>query len=213
MVNLLPPATKQTIIYARRNRILRRWAITLVVAICGLAILVIFGQLYVNRSVQSYTVQVEQARQELTAQKPEETQKRVEDISSSLKLVLQVLSREVLFSKLIRQVGAAMPGDTVLTGLEISTVQGGIDLSASSIDYNTATQIQVNLQDPKNQIFEQADIISITCVNASDPATVPPGTTAIPDEYPCQVQIRALFAKDNPFLFINNTASPAGQNL
>jgi hypothetical protein len=92
-----------------------------------------------------------------------------------------------------------MPAKTVLTNLQINKVQGGIDLSAQAVDYKTATQIQLNLQDPTNQIFAKADIISIAC-SAN-------GTGTLNSKYPCLVQIRALFASNNPFLFINGGKS------
>jgi hypothetical protein len=203
MINLLPPESRQSILYARRNRHLLHWASVLLLAIVAILVVVILGQLYISRSVASYTKQVEQSRQQLKIQKLEETQARVEDISSSVKLAVQVLSREVLFSKLIRQVGAAMPENTVLTNLQITKVQGGVDLNASSVDYNTATQIQVNLQDPANKIFEKADIVNITC-HTPTASTNTTTTTNLRAKYPCEVTIRALFSKNNPFLFIND---------
>lgn len=206
MINLLPPETKQTILYARRNRRLLHWAAGLSLSIVGILVVVLFGQLYINRSIASYTRRVDQAREQLKVQKLEETQSRVEDITSSLKLAVQVLSRQVLFSELIRQVGAAMPENTVLTNLQITQTQGGVDLNASAADYNTATQIQVNLQDPANRIFEKADIVNITCNPRPAGATAP--ANDLKAKYPCEVTIRALFAKNNPFLFISKDERP-----
>jgi len=195
MINLLPPATKQEIMYARRNTKMLRWASAIVAVIIGIVLIVGFGTLYINKSTKAYTTQLADTTQQLKAQKLDETSKRVQDISSSLKLVTQVLSREVLFSKLVQQIGAAMPPNTVLTNLQINKLQGGIDLSAQAVDYKTATQIQVNLQDPTNKIFAKSDILSITC-NGN-------GTGTLNAKYPCIVQVRALFATNNPFLFIN----------
>ena len=73
---------------------------------------------------------------------------------------------------------------------------GGIDLNAVTKDYQTATQVQLNLQDPKNKIFDKADILNITC-SSSNPAD---------PSYPCTISLKALFAKNNPFLFINSGA-------
>ncbi|HYH36468.1 MAG TPA: hypothetical protein VD706_03145 [Candidatus Saccharimonadales bacterium] len=47
------------------------------------------------------------------------------------------------------------------------------------------------MADPKNKIFSKADIVSITCSDDNS-------------DYPCTINIRALFAPNNPFLFINN---------
>ena len=109
-----------------------------------------------------------------------------------LKLVVNVLSREILFSKLLTQTGAVTPSNTSLTDLSINQVAGAIDIKAKATDITAATQLQVNLQDPANKIFTKADIQNITCKpDATDP------------KYPCNVTLKALFAKDNPFLFIN----------
>jgi Tfp pilus assembly protein PilN len=197
MINLLPTNIRENLLYARRNTMLLRWLVAMLAALAGVAVIVVMGQLYINAQANSYTKQANDLREQLRVQKLEETQKRVTDISSSLKLVVQVLSREVLFSKLIQQIGAAIPPGTTLAQLQINKLQGGTDLKFNAANYQAATQIQVNLQDPKNQIFEKADIININCSSSS---------TADP-RYPCQVTIRALFAKNNPFLFINQQGS------
>lgn len=193
MINLLPPDVKQTIGYGRHNTKLLRWSFALISGIAGVALVVAFGLFYVNRAIIAYAAQVDKGQTELKIQKLDVTQAKVEDISGSLNLVVQVLSREILFSKLLKQIGSAIPAKASLSGIQIAKVQGGIDLTAIAADYNTATQVQVNLQDPANKIFDKADIINISCSSA---------TTADP-HYPCTVTIRAQFAANNPFLFIN----------
>ncbi len=195
MINLLPPNIKQETLYARRNTKLLRWSSAIVVVIIGIGLIVGFGLLYLKKSTNAYTAQLADTTQQLKAQKLDQTSKRVQDISGSLKLVTQVLSREVLFSQLVQQIGAAMPANTVLTNLQISKLQGGIDLSAQAVDYKTASQIQINLQDPNNKIFAKADILNIACSSN--------GTGTLNSKYPCIVVIRALFASNNPFLLIN----------
>jgi Tfp pilus assembly protein PilN len=193
MINLLPNQVKSNIAYARHNRRLLRWAVALSMSMVGTGLIVAFGLFYINQATNAYANQVSQTKTDLDNQQLAQTEKRVEEISSSLKLMVQVLSKEILFSKLLQQVGSAMPANTSLTGISISKLTGGIDLTAVATDYNTATQIQVNLKDPTNKIFENADIVNITCAaNSSDP------------QYPCSVVIRALFAKNNPFQFIGN---------
>lgn len=192
MINLLPTDVKQNIAYARHNTRLLKWAVAFVVSLAGSGLVVLFGLFYINQSVNSLSAQAAKTNSQLQEQKLEETQKRVEEISSSLKLVTQVLSREILFSKLITQIGAAMPANTSLSDLKISKVEGGIDLSAIAATYNDATQVQVNLQDKSNKIFDKVDILNVACSSATtDP------------KYPCTITMRAQFVKDNPFLFIN----------
>lgn len=202
MINLLPSDVKKDIIYARRNTSLRAWTFSILCCVLCIALVVAAGHLYLQNSVNSYTDQVTASKQQLADQKLEETQKEIETVSSNLKLVVQVLSRAILFSKFLDQVGSTIPNGAVLTNLSISNkVQGGIDLQFSATDYQTATQVQLNLSDPNNKIFDKADLVSVQCGQAA-------GATAS-SEYPCNVQIRALFAKNNSFSFISNSPTPA----
>lgn len=196
MINLLPTSAKTNINYARKNTRLRNWSIIFILSIIGIGFITGIGWLYMNKSINNYNAQISRDQQSLKDQKLDETQAQVQDISSSLQLVIKVLSKEVLFSKLLNQVAKAIPNYAVLTGLQIGKVEGAIDITAKTSDYNTATQLQVNLQDPNNKIFDKADIVSITCNNGGkDP------------KYPCIVIIRALFSKSNPFQFINGSKS------
>jgi Tfp pilus assembly protein PilN len=200
MINLLPPEAKQNLTYARRNTVLLHWAGMLVLSITGVGIIVLGGLFYIRQATHDYTVQKQKTEASLQSQNLDSTQKQVEEISSSLKLSVQVLSREVLFSKLIQQIGAVIPANASLTDLKIIQTQGGIDLTAIASDYNTATQVQVNLQDPANKIFSKADILNVTCG----------GTNSPNPRYPCTITIKAQFAKSNPFLFINTSSGSKG---
>lgn len=195
MINLLPTDLKQEYMYARRNTQLRRWIFALLFGLVGVGLVATAGMLYMQQSIDTYSKQVSSAENSLRLQKLDETRKHADDITSSLKLVVQVLSREVLFSKLLTQIAAVTPSQTSLTDLSINKIQGSLEITAVSADYRSATQLQVNLQDPANKIFSKADIQNIACnPNAPDP------------KYPCTVTIKALFADNNPFLFINKAA-------
>lgn len=191
MINLLPPETKQNIALARRNAKLLQLSGLLTLVIIGTALIAVFGIFYMQQSKKAISSQVVKSQETIKSQQLESVQKQVEDISNNLKLTTQVLSREVLFSKLLRQIGAAMPAKTLLSDLTIGKTEGGIDLTAVAADYNSGSQIQVNLSDPNNKIFDQADILSIAC-NAASPDK----------QYPCAVTIRARFGKNNSFMFI-----------
>lgn len=193
MINLLPPELKQGYRYARRNVGLRRWVSLFLVAFIGLGIVSTYGLLKIQQSTVSYNKQIADTQALFQKEDFAGTQKQVKDISSSFKLVVQVLKQEVLFSELLKQITTTIPDNANLTDLNISQISGGIDLSAITTDYQTATQVQVNLSDPANKIFSKADIVSINCGGGTSNAA-----------YPCTVNIRALFANNNPFLFIND---------
>jgi len=198
MINLLPPEYKQHLMYGRRNTRLRKWVVALIVALAGVGLIVIGGQYYMRQTIKSQEVLLQTEKESLKTQKAEETEKRLAEISANTKLVVQVLSREILFSKLLRQLGSSLPANTTLQQFQIDKVEGGLTLRALATDIDAATQLQVNLQDPQNKIFEKADIESINC---SPPS---PGT-----KYPCVVQLRALFSKDNPYVYISSAPAAA----
>jgi hypothetical protein len=193
MINLLPPDYKSELLYARRNTALKNWVVMSCLGVIGIIAIIAAGNFFISRSTVNSQAQVDKAREQLNAQKLEETQAQVTDISDSIKLAIAVLGREILFSKLLSQVGTAMPTGSSLQSLTINSTQGGIDLTAAATTYQTATQVQVNLADPNNKIFEKADIVNVTCDSASKSA------------YPCTVSIRALFAKDNAFQYVTST--------
>lgn len=193
MINLLPPSVKKDIHYGRRNTYLVKFSLVLVATIVGIFVIGMSGLYYMDQSIANYNDQVSRGQASLKSQNIDETQKKVEDISNNLKLTSQVLSREVFFSKLIQQIGAAMPNNTLLTDLKIAKTDGGIDLTAIATDYNNATQVQVNLSDKANKIFDKADILNTACVaNPTDP------------KYPCTITLRARFSKDNSFTYVGS---------
>lgn len=194
MINLLPPDIKSSYDYASRNVHALRWLIAFAIALVGLGAIATTGLIYMQHISKDYQSQIASKESSLKSQKLDETQKAAKDISNSLKLAVTVLGKEVLFSKLLTQLGSVIPSNARLSTLNISETTGALDISAITADYKTATQLQVNLADPANKIFSQADIISVSCAS---------GTGVAVTAYPCTVTIRALFAKNNPFLFIN----------
>jgi hypothetical protein len=193
MINLLPPEVKETYRYGRRNRALVHWLVSIVFCLAGAIALTAGGYIYLQHAITDSRSQLASSQQQLAAQHQADVQRQVTTISDNIKLATQVLSKEILFSKLLKQLAAVTPSNAVLTGLSITQVQGSVDITAQTTGYPAATQLQANLADPKNQIFSQADIESITCGGSTGSST-----------YPCSVTIRALFATNNPFLFIND---------
>jgi Tfp pilus assembly protein PilN len=192
MINLLPPDIKSSYDYASRNVHALRWLVAFAIALVGLGAIGTTGFIYMQHLSKDYQSQISMKESSLKQQKLDETQKAAKDISSSLKLAVNVLSNEVLFSELLKQLGSVTPNNVRLSSLNISQTTGALDITAASTDYKAATQLQVNLADPANKIFSKADIVNISCASGDGSSS-----------YPCTVTIRALFAKDNPFLFIN----------
>jgi hypothetical protein len=170
---------------------IRNWLSGVLVIILLASATILLGRSYLQAEAKDYAEANQQSEQALASRNISATLDQVEGISGNLKLIIQVLSKQILFSELLKQVGTVMPQNSILSGIEISKVAGGIDLEAEAKDYTTATQVQVNLSDPSNKLFDKIDIVSINCDDSSD------------DGYPCTIQLRALFKANNQFLFIN----------
>lgn len=197
IINLLPPETKNQYRYARRNTRLVRWVVAMAFAFVGLAVISAGGIWYLHQTANAAQVQADAATASLKQQNQQEVQKQIKEIGDNIKLTVQVLSKEVLFSQLLKQIAVVTPSNAKLANLTIGQVQGGIDITANTTDYNAATQLQVNITDPANKIFSKADIVSINCSSTGT-------ATDTVSTYPCTVVIRALFADNNPFLFVTN---------
>lgn len=197
MINLLPTELKDAYRYAHHNTVLLRWVTALAIGLAGLFALSTAGLIYMQQTTRTYAAQAASAQTSLQQQDLTATQNQVKAISGNLQLAVQVLSKEVLFSKLLTRLAAVMPNNAVLTDLTIVQAQSAVNITADTTDYNAATQLQVNLADPNNQIFSRADIVSIVCSSSAAPGS-------LEAKYPCTVNIRALFAANNPFLFVNS---------
>jgi Tfp pilus assembly protein PilN len=197
MINLLPPEYKQTLFYSKRNRTMSRWVIALLLALVFSLMIVGAGWLYLDQSVKREVKDVEQTKAALEDQEIDETTAKVAEISNNTKLVLDVLSREILFSKLIKQLGSVLPPGTALKSITLEGLEGGLTIQAYATSFDSASQIQVNLSDPENKIFKQADIETITCPKQSEGAEQQ-------STFPCTVRLKALFSDNTEYVYIGN---------
>lgn len=193
MINLMPPEAKEAYRYAQRNVSLLNWVVAAALSLAGIGIIGTYGWLTMRQNIMTSNQEVSSTERALEEADLKGTNQRVTDLSNSLKLAQQVLSQEILFSKLLKQMATALPNGANLTGLNIADVSSGgaLDVTAVATNHTTATQVQINLADPTNQLFARADIQSITCDETSE------------SRYPCKITLRAQFAQKNPFLFIN----------
>jgi hypothetical protein len=192
MINLLPPERAAQIRYGRSNANLRRWLFAAAAAIAGLAIIIVSGMFYINQQSKDLQSNIALGKQQLTNENLTQVQSDAKGISSDVKLINQVLGREIRFSDLMLHIGKVMPSGTILSGLTLTNVSSAVDVSANALDYNSAAQIAVNLSDPGNNLFAHVDIVNITCQH--DHPTSP---------YPCTAIYKALFSKTATNSFLN----------
>lgn len=201
MINLMPADAKQAISYARLNSRLVKWTISCLIIIAIMAATVFVGGLYIDRTKSALSTSIEETKTTIATQKLDQTKQEADSISAGVKLIVQVLSKEVQFSKLLQQIGKLMPTGATLGDVQLSNkVSGALDMTANALDYQSATQVQVNLQDPKNNLFDKVDTLSVNCIDTVS------SSSNINSRYKCQIVIRALFKKDAVGVFLSAPA-------
>jgi|GEM_PF-262052 len=219
MINLLPPDLKAEYRYARLNLRLRNWAFGGLAGLVGLAALAAFGLLFLSHSADVYRDINANKATVLKSQHADTVAQQVNTLSGNLSLMVKVLSKQVLFADLLKQLGTVTPPDVVLTGLSISQGENALNITAQSKTYEAGTQLFTNLNTPDNRIFSKADLQGVSCNPVTDSGSGALGSglaggaynsgsgntsSGSPTTYPCSVSIRALFVRDSPFLFINS---------
>lgn len=196
MINLLPPAAKESLIFAHHNTKIARLIVGFCIGLAGVVIVLGASLFYLQQEVNTYKTTNKDGETALKQQNEAATIAQVQDISNSLKLVVNVLSQEILFSKLLRQVGAQMPPNTVLQDLKLSNeLDGALDLQVGAADYDSASQVQVNLVNSKDNLFDKADLIGVNCARTDNDDS----------NYPCRASLRAVFNKDNNFTLLDTS--------
>jgi hypothetical protein len=199
MINLLPPQHAAAIRYGRQNTVLRSWLLGLSAAIAGLILILASGWFYIGQVSKGFQKNINVTNQQLQTQNLTKVQADAKEITGDINVINKVLNQEVHFSDLIQAVGNDMPAGTVLSSLSLSNkVSGALDLSANAKDNTSATQIAINLSDPKNQLFSKVDIINISCTSNPNQA------------YKCDVTLRALFSNTTQAKFLG---IPSGSKL
>jgi hypothetical protein len=151
MINLLPTEQRKATLYARRNTILVRWLTGILAATAGIAVITGGSLFYLKQDSSALRNDIDKTKADLVAQNEKETLERVEQMSGNLKLAVNVLSNEVLFSKLLQSIGLIMPPGTVLKSLSLTN-----NIASQGIE---------------NGIFDKADLQSVTC-NEADTETI-----------------------------------------
>lgn len=206
MLNLMPPESKEAIIYARRNTRLIHWTFGCIVIIIAMAATVVLGNFYIDNSKHNLSRSIDQTKTTITSQKLDKVQAEAQSLSGGIKLIVQVLSKEIQFSKLLQQLGGLMPSGATLGNLQLSNkVNGALDLTANAVDYQSATQVQVNLSDSKNNLFDKVDTISVSCSDGTGSSS-----SSATSKYKCQIIVRALFKAEAAVTLLANPPASTG---
>ena len=191
IVNLLPPAVKSDITYARRNRTLLLWSIGGMCVLVLVSLTIFAGGQYIDSSRKKLQSELDSATSDVTTKKLDEIKSQASELSDGVKLLARILSSQVMFSKLLQEIGKLMPKDTILGDISLSSkINGPLELTAFAVNEIAAAQILVNLSDKNTSLFEKVDLLNHACNEATD------------GRYKCVVGMRALFKSDAAITFM-----------
>lgn len=191
MIDLLPVEIKKSRAYGRLNRTLLRWNALCSAAILGVLLIGGTGYFFINNAALSAADVKLETEKSIEKAKLSDVEANYAAFANNLKTVVQILSSQVLFSELLQQIGGVTPSGATLNTVSLSDTDNALDLDFTTSSTSLAATIQVNLEDPKNELFEKADIIQVSCSTSGG------GVES------CNVQLRALFKEDAKFLFLN----------
>lgn len=161
MINLLPPETKESIVYGRKNRALVGWIGAFIVVLIGVLLLTLAGTLYVKAAADSYTDKVASATARIKEQNLEASQKDAEKFSSNLDTVVLLLKDQLLFSKIIKSIGGVLPDGVVLKEINYDTKESTMSLDVIAPTEQAATQAFINISSDANKLFSKADLVQV----------------------------------------------------
>jgi hypothetical protein len=192
MINLLPDQIKEEIVYAKRNCVVVKWICSVLLIIVILVGMTIFGQIFINKNASSIQSVTELTNQRIEDQNLESTQQDIEALSTNFKTVTQLLSQQLLFSKLFTKIGSIMPADAILSGITLIADESSIDLNIAATNKEAATQAFINISDPENGLFEEADLISVNCSSTSTSSK------------PCAAVVKVVMEAGSNYYFLNS---------
>ena len=196
MINLLPDDIKKEIIYGRRNRILRHWVLLVCLVVIAVAAMTVVGELLINRNINATETTAKLTQTQISNQNLAATQSEIQSLSNNFKTVTQILSKQLLFSKLFIKIGSIIPDGVILSEILITNTSSSLDLNIAATNHQTANQAFININDPSNGLFAKADLISIDCAQST-----PSSST---NKYPCTGEIAVTMKANSSFYYLNS---------
>lgn len=195
MINLMPKDIKQDRAYGRSNVLLLKWTSQIAVAYILLIIALISGYSFMVSAQRSVNNSKKRVEETIKNEKLDQTEKEYSSFASNVKTVTQILSKQLIYSSLLQQIGSVTPNGATLSSVSISSAANALDLNFNIASSDIAPIIQLNLQDEKNKLFQKADIIQVSCQQSNEAEK-------------CTTQLKAEYKKDAKFLFINTIGTP-----
>ena len=197
MINLLPDYIKKEIVFGRRNRVLSHWIVVVFLVIVGVGVMTGAGEILINQNINSTQIDAKITQARISSQNLAATQADIKSLSNNFKTVTQILSKQLLFSRLFVKIGGIIPNGVILSGVTITNTNSALDLNIAAISRQAANQAFININDPANGLFAKADLISIDCASSSS-------STSSSTKYPCTGEIDVMMKSNSSFYYLNS---------
>lgn len=202
MINLLPTDFKLDLLYGRRNAKLIKWVGMVWIVVFGVLLIALFGQFYISQSTTKLEKTLKQSQERIAVQNLEKNQTDLEALNNNFKITSQLLGKQILFSELFVKLGSTIPNDSVVSqiGLTDKIAGGeGVVINIRAASNSAANQAFINISDPKNNLFDDADLLEITKVQSGASSQ---GDNFL-DQYPYSANIQAKFKANSNFIMLN----------
>ena len=195
MINLLPPKDRQAIEVAKRNTILRRYLELAILGVLLLALLIVGSFYFLKIQEKNTRKTLDLNNQKLNELIP--VQEEAEKLSSSINTISSLINDDAKFSKMLVEIGQLMPANSVLSGLQISSVDKDAPLSITAQVNNEQTAAILRNNLVASDLFEKAEIKTITKIGEESSGAIAPSTGSTAPQTATDAQ-----KKDSPYKFI-----------
>lgn len=165
MINLLSPESKRSIKAARLNVTLRMYFILSLFVVVGMA--AIYGVGFYLVANERAVAERDRETGEVQLAQYKAATEQAETYKANLAVVKQILSNEIVFSTFLINTAKAMPSNTILSNLTLSTAvksggkaAGSTSLEARAKSYDDVLRLKEELD--KSGIFTDVSIVSTT---------------------------------------------------
>lgn len=186
MINLMPPAVKEDIRYARLNVLLVQYCILAALVSLGLVATMFFGLTLLNNDEQLIKDAISQREKTLENLKADED--RARELSGQITTISGLLNKELDYSEVITQIGGLIPQGATLQALNLQQTikQEPLSLTVSVDNQEKAAVVQQNFEN--SPLFAGADIQSITPATRSEGGAILSYTVALVVSYTGEVE-------------------------
>lgn len=200
MINLLPHDVKSDIGYARKNKVLFSWILLLLALLAVMLVIVGIGMFFITQRANNINRLVAISEQRIVDQDLAAYQKNAETFSNDLNTAVKLLENQLLFSKIIRTIGAVLPPGVVLDTLDYSVEDEVLTLNISGKSQKDITTAFENISSSKERsgnLFTNADLLKVDCSSVDEG---------------CSGSVVVLLNKNSDFYLLNNALKSTEQN-